>query len=142
MCIKCNEKVKIAYDFQQLCLQSHQFISACITATQMVQEPVKVEKEETDEIIIPPEDIHLHQRIPKHFSEVIKEEAVSEDNKSKDDDLRNNQSAKLSKHSAEDVNAVIQKFRAKFLVKRDCLHCSFTTKNCRVLSLHMRRVHR
>lgn len=53
-----------------------------------------------------------------------------------------NQTMRLAQFSRKDVEKVITKFRERFLKHVNCLHCGFTAKDSRALSVHMTRLHK
>lgn len=55
---------------------------------------------------------------------------------------RHNQTMRLAQFSSQDVETIIKQFKERFLKHVNCLHCGFTAKNSRSLSVHMTRLHK
>lgn len=164
LCWICEEKLNIAYEFQQLCNKSQQFILACIAATDTTQEPFEtqnlIEKETCNsfeqELISECQDTTSEDITDVIENPVCKEKHFFHDSKETEKNRsefkfcpieletksRNDQVVKLAQYATEDVNKIIQKFKAKFLIKRHCLICGFVANDSRALSVHMTRIHR
>ncbi|KAG5864198.1 hypothetical protein JTB14_007452 [Gonioctena quinquepunctata] len=128
LCQNCEEKLTISFEFNQLCLKSHEFILASINSLNSNQ----INKEEGDKSQDTDCGNILNlldtEKRDGEFTEICKKSKTK-------------QVMKLTQYSQEDVNKVIQGIRNKYFEARNCLYCNFTAKDLRALSVHMTRLH-
>ncbi|CAG9831021.1 unnamed protein product [Diabrotica balteata] len=133
ICVNCEEKLRISYNFQQTAIKSQHIITEYVDNKLLTIEfPIKDEyKEESSapEVI---EDISIiFENDSNSSSEDDSQETLKKEVKK----------TKLSQHDAEEVMSVVNETRLKFYEAKECLFCSFTGMNNRTLSLHMTKNH-
>ncbi|XP_050501880.1 zinc finger protein OZF-like isoform X2 [Diabrotica virgifera virgifera] len=133
ICVNCEEKLRISYDFQQTAIKSQQIIKEYVDNKLLsVEFPINNEVKEENcapEVI---EDISIiFENDSSSSSEDDSQETLKKEEKK----------AKLSQHDPEEIMSIVNETRLKFYEAKECLLCSFTGINNRTLSLHMTKNH-
>ncbi|CAG9861663.1 unnamed protein product [Phyllotreta striolata] len=156
ICSTCEDKLITFYEFQQMCIKSHQTILEYSNETNINVDvkPFYVDLINCDDVKKESEDVPLTYEKSESKFDSIEEDCNEYDNddnglhETDDDDEDNVNSTTNSKSTkrvfvcnTEEVKNIINEVKKKFYTSRQCLFCGFTSSNVRTLSVHMSRLH-